>query len=403
MSARFYYSDAYRTHFRATIVDRQKVRDRWAVVLDGTYFYPESGGQPADRGVINELPVLDVTIRAEDEAVLHWLPEAIAEDHVTAEIEWERRFDHMQQHSGQHILSQAFIVVAEAETVGFHLSNETVTIDLDRDDLTQVQLDQAELLSNRIIWQNRRVTARIVTAQEADHLPLRKVPPSREGSLRLVEIENFDLTACGGTHVSHAGEIGVIKVIKTERRGGQLRVEFRCGQRALDDYRSKNSIVNALAGSLTTGQSEVIRAVDRLKEENKASRRSIKALQNELIRMRADSLIGKGRRNGHVTIVSHVMRDGDVAQLRALGLELAAAPGVVALLGLAGSKSQLIFARSEDAPGEMNQLLRAGLAVLGSNSGGGSNTVAQGAGPPADDDHVARAIAEAERLLLDQI
>jgi alanyl-tRNA synthetase len=345
--------------------------------------------------------VLEVTIREEDDEVLHWLPVAIAGDRVAAEIDWERRFDHMQQHSGQHILSQAFVVVAEAETVGFHLSADTVTIDLDKKDLTQAQLEQAEVLANRIIWQNRPVTARMVTTEEASQLPLRKVPPAREGALRLIEIEHFDLTACGGTHISHAGEIGMIKIVRTERRGGQLRVEFRCGQRALEDYRAKNGIVNALAASFTTGQPEILQAVERLREENKESRRMVKALQNDLVRKEAESLIRNGRRNGNVTVVSHVMKAGDPSQLRALGLQLAATPGVVALLGLAGSKSLLLFARSDDAPGEMNQLLKAGLAVLGSNAGGGSTTVAQGGGPAADDEQVARAIVEAERLLLE--
>jgi alanyl-tRNA synthetase len=208
MSERLYYSDSYTTHFSAKVIEQLSLNDIPAIVLDGTYFYPESGGQPSDRGMIGGVPVLAVTIRESDDAILHWLGQAIGEgDVVAAEIDWDRRFDHMQHHSGQHVLSQAFVQAAGAETESFHLSDETSTIDLHTTEVSQDQVEQAELVANQVIWENRPVRSRLVAPGQAAEMPMRKRPPSRNGKLRLIDIEDFDLTACGGTHVSRTGEI----------------------------------------------------------------------------------------------------------------------------------------------------------------------------------------------------
>ncbi len=404
MTERLYYADAYKTSFKARIVERVETAGREAIVLDASYFYPTSGGQPADHGVINLIPVVDVSVRDEDGQVLHWLESPPPNDNeVTAEVDWVRRFDHMQQHSGQHILSQAFIKVANAETVGFHLGEDNVTIDLESAELSESEVDQAETLANRIIWQNRPFLIHNVSIEEARQLPLRKMPASHEGPLRLIEIENFDLTACGGTHVSNAGEVGLIKVIKVERRSQKFRVEFRCGSRALSDYRDKNSIMNALASQLTTGQSEVLGAVERMQDELKQARRLVKKQQTALLHTEAERLLHSGTRVGEATIVTHVMPEGDGDSIRALGAILVSNPGVVALLGAAGTKSQLLFSKSSDAPGRMDLLLKAALELLDSARGGGSAMMAQGGGAPADSEQLSRAITRAEHALQHQV
>ena len=263
-SKRLYYQNAYTTRFEAKIVERVREEGQTAVILDQTYFYPTSGGQPFDTGTINNLPVTNVTIREKDEAVLHWLDtKELWQDEIVGQINWPRRFDHMQQHTGQHILSQSFIQIAQAETVGFHLSDNTLTIDLHTTKLSPTQIEETEYLANQIIWQNRPIHIRLVTQEQAKKLALRKLPPVRQGKLRLIEIDKFDLTACGGTHVQHTGEVGIIKIVKLERQNNQLRVEFCCGQRALHDYRLKNSISNQLSAELTTGMGEVIIAKHR--------------------------------------------------------------------------------------------------------------------------------------------
>src|SRR5690606_29579462 len=200
MSDRLYYQDAYQTRFRARIVERVEEDGLIAVVLDSTCFYPTSGGQPADRGTLNGRPVADVFVR-EDGAVVHLVEGELWSDEVTGEIDWQRRFDHMQQHTGQHILSQAFIRVAGAGTVSFHLGDSSATIDLDNDRLQAQQVEAAELLANRIVWENRPVRVRLVSLAEAEQLDLRKLPDVQGDVVRLIDIDQFDLNACGGTHV----------------------------------------------------------------------------------------------------------------------------------------------------------------------------------------------------------
>jgi alanyl-tRNA synthetase len=407
---RLYYEDAYATRFKARIVERVRVERGTAVataiVLDKSYFYPTSGGQPFDKGVINDVPVLDVTIREADGAILHWISEGdIWSDDVVADIHWGRRFDHMQQHTGQHILSQAFIRVADAETVSFHLSEETVTIDLEATAMQPEHIEQAELLANQVIWQNRPILMRVVTPDEAEQLPLRKIPPGRDGKLRLIEIQDFDLTACGGTHVSATGEVGLIKIVKLGRVGTHLRVEFGCGQRALQDYRQKNSVVNRLTAVLTTGTTEIVDSVSRLQEELKEARRQIKRQQTSLIQLEAESLLAHGKKKNGTIIITRVYTDAesDPSQLRTLATRLTSEENVVAFLGLAGEKCMLIFGRSAAAPGEMNQLIKPALQMLGSASGGGTGELAQGGGPAADRERVEQAVARAERLLMGQL
>ncbi len=407
---RLYYEDAYTTRFKARIVERVRVENdtavATAVVLDKSYFYPTSGGQPFDKGFINDVPVLDVTIREKDGALLHWISKGdIWSDDIVADIDWARRFDHMQQHTGQHILSQAFIRVANAETLSFHLSDETVTIDLDATLVQPEHIEQAEFLANQVIWQNRPVRIRAATTEEAQQLPLRKIPPGRDGRLRLIEIEDFDIIACGGTHVSATGEVGLIKIVKLGRVGANLRVEFCCGRRALQDYRQKNSVVNRLTAVLTTGADEIVDSVTKLQEEVKEARRQIKRQQTSLIQLEADSLLAQGKKKNATTIITCVYADAesDANHLRTLASRLTKEGNVVALLGLAGEKCVLIFSRSAAAPGDMNQLIKPALQILGSASGGGSAEMARGGGPAADVERVEQAVARAERLLLGQL
>ncbi len=405
-SKKLYYQNAYTTRFEATIVERVRQDENTAVILNETFFYPTSGGQPFDLGTINNIPVHNVTIRESDDAVLHWLDtNELWQDKIVGHIRWTRRFDHMQQHTGQHILSQAFIQIAQAETIGFHLSDNTVTIDLHTAQLSPNQVEEAEHLANQIVWQNRPVHIRSVTLEQAQKLALRKLPPARNGRLRLIEIDKFDLTACGGTHVRHTGEVGIIKIVKLERQNSQLRVEFCCGQRALYDYRLKNSIINQLSAELTTGAADLVDSVLRYKEETKESRRKLKRQQEQLLRFEAAELLATGKKVGKTAVVSRVFNsdESDAGQLRILANHLTQHAQVIALLGLAGEKSQLLFCRSQDAPGEMNQLIKPALQILGSAAGGGSVTMAQGGGPRTDQARVQQAIDKAERLLIGQI
>jgi len=403
MKERAYYLDSYTTRFNATVVEHLLVEGRQAVVLDQTYFYPTSGGQPFDKGHINEVAIFEVLVRPVDGVVLHVLESEIDRDQIIGVIDWQRRLDHMQHHTGQHILSQAFIRIAGANTIGFHLSDSTATIDLDKRVLTETQIEAVEQLVNEIIWQDRTVEMRMVTTEEAITLSLRKIPETHNERLRLIEIKDFDLTACGGTHVARTGEIGLMKIVKQERRGEKQRIEFRCAQRALSDYGQKHQIATQLSAQLTTGTTELVAAVARLQDEQKQARRQLRSQQTELDRIEAKQLLDQGRRYKDVTLIAHVFSGRDPGKVRALGGQLVRNDGVVALFGLAGNRSHLIFSRAEGAPGNMNTLLRFALNELGSQSGGGSDSFAQGVGPSADITRLQRVVSAAENQFLEEL
>ena len=404
MTERLYYTDSYTTQFTAKVVERSRENGQLALVLAQTYFYPTSGGQQADRGSINGEPVIDVFVRETDGVVVHLVQnkEEIWTDEVKGEIVWERRFDHMQVHTGQHILSQAFIQTAQAQTVSVHMGDDSCTIDLHTAEITPAQVEQAEWLANQIVWENRTVKPYFVTLEQAEKLNLRKLPPV-SGTIRLIDIDKFDLTACGGTHVARTGEVGLIKVVKLERYKEGLRVEFRCGRRAVLDYRIKNSIVNRLSSTLTTGYAGIEPAVSKMQEELKQAQRLIKKQQTDLLAFEAMRLLSEVTAKGKLRLISRAFTDWDAGQVRTLAKQLTQESGVVALLGVVGDKSQLIFARSEDAPGNMNELIKTALPVLGAAAGGGNATFAQGGGPAADQERVTQALNRAEKLILAQL
>lgn len=403
MTERLYYTDSYTTQFQAKVIERSRLENGLALVLDRTYFYPTSGGQMADYGFINGEPVRDVYVREPDGAIVHVLDnqEEIWTDEVKGEINWERRFDHMQIHTGQHILSQAFIQSAQAQTVSVHMGDESCTIDLHMADITPTQVEQAEWLANQVVWENRTVKPYFVTQEQAEKLNLRKLPPV-QGKVRLIDIDKFDLTACGGTHVARTGEVGQIKIVKLERYKEGLRVEFRCGRRALLDYRLKNSIVGRLSNVLTTGYAGLEPAVTKLQTELKQAQRILKKQQEELLTLEAERLLKDAPLKGNFRLINKTFVAWDAGQVRTLAKQLTQTNGVVALLGVAGDKAQLIFARANDAPGNMNDLIKMALPVLGAAAGGGNATFAQGGGPAADPERVAQALNRAEKLILAQ-
>ncbi len=392
MSERRYYWDAYQTQFTAQVVERVQANGRSALILDQTYFYPTSGGQPHDTGTLanaastQATAVIDVTVREDDGAILHWLASPISPEirHVNGRIDWPRRFDHMQQHSGQHILSQALLRTANAATISFHLSADSVTIDLDLPQLSPQQLIAAETLANEIVWENRPITARQVTLAEAARLNLRKIPEAAPGdALRLVEIAGFDLTACGGTHVAHTGAVGLIKIVKLERMRGQARVVFCCGSRALADYRQKQETLQEMGALLTTHFAEFPNGVRGLQAELQAANRLVKQQMEQLLALEAEQLWAQGEVYGRYTLVTHTFTGKEAAQLRQLANHLTRHSGAIALLALAGEKPFLLFSRAADAPGQMNELLQMALAQIG-GKGGGTAVTAQGGGAPAD-------------------
>jgi alanyl-tRNA synthetase len=383
---RLFYFDSYLTEFEAEVVERLAWEGHPAVVLDRTALYPTSGGQPSDRGALSAVPVLGVEVREADGAVIHLLADDLPTDHVLGEVDWSRRFDHMQQHTGQHLLSAACEQLLDADTVGFHLGSEMSTIDLSVERLPPEALEPVEGKANRVIWENRQITARFVGPAELAPLHLRH-PPKVEGPVRLVEVAGFDVNPCGGTHVARSGEIGLLKVTRVEYRGHETRVEFLCGERALRDYCLKHQTLQELAAGLSVGYWELPEAVARLQESLKTSRRQLRTAQDQALEATAARLAGSAVAAGPLLIVRALLEGHAPDQLRVLALKTAAQPGGVALLASLADRVHLCFARAEGVSLDAAVLLRIACAELGGR-GGGQPHVAQGSAPPTDRERV---------------
>ncbi len=376
-----YYQDPYLRAFTARVIGRRRHDGKETVALDRTAFYPTGGGQPHDTGTLNDVAVTDVF--AEDGLVWHVLAGELTADTVTAALDWSRRFDHMQQHTGQHILSQAFIVERNAETVAFHLGATASTIDLNRTDLGPADLAAVEAAANRVLDEARPVTAAFVTQEELARLPLRK-PPKITEAIRIVQVTGFDWSACGGTHVANSAQVGLIKIVGAERRGPELRISFLCGGRARADYARLQELMSGLAARFTCAQDEVPHAVERLARENQTTRKALEELEAQWVEATAAAWWATGQQlpNAASGPQRLVVQTADIPpeRLKKLAQALRERPGTIALLAARGERPQLIFARGDDVALNMGELLRAA-AVAGGGRGGGRPEWAQGGTP----------------------
>ena len=377
-----------------------RVNDKPAVILDETYFYPTGGGQPNDTGTITSASgkiaqVVDVQTRAEDKAVLHILSEPHDGDTVEGEINWARRFDLMQQHTGQHILSQSFIRHSDAATVGFHLGSETVTIDVDKADLSAVLLEDTELLANEVVTRNLAITTRLISPEDAEGIRMRRVPDAlATNGLRIVQIGDFDVTACGGTHVARTGEIGMIKLLAWEKYKGGTRISFVCGGRALRAMQMRTTLLDTLAADLSCAITDIPDIIAKLRESNASAEKTIKGLRERLIEYEGAELIAQSEARAGVRLVMHVEENGDPSVLRLLAARIVREPGMIAMLATAGDKVQIICARSADLSIDMSALLKTALMPLG-GKGGGQPAQAQGGAGAGSKEQVMSALRSA--------
>jgi alanyl-tRNA synthetase len=322
--------------------------------------------------------------------VLHILSAPLPAETVTGAVDAARRFDLMQQHTGQHILSQAFIHTANAETVSFHLNPDpndgALTIDLNTAALPPDAIERAEDFANSIVTENRSVSARFVNNEELQSLPLRK-PPKVEQAIRIVEIQGFDWSACGGTHVARTGEVGLIKIVKVEKRNTETRIEFRCGRRALIDYRRKHQLISQAASDLSIGFWELDQAIGRLQAEAKATRKQLVEAEARLQQVEARELLNSIEPRGDFGVITQTWSQRDAAYVKRMAGLLVAQPKTVVLLGATGQSLALVFARSKDLPIDLAALLKAAAARLG-GKGGGSPDFAQAGGPAVSEEQL---------------
>jgi len=386
MTERLYYGDSYLTSFDADVVALRSVDGAIAAVLSRTAFFPTSGGQPHDVGTLDGAQVIDV--RDDGEVILHVVTQSIA-GQVHGTIDWRRRFDHMQQHTGQHILSQAARRALGAQTLSVHFGDEVCTLDLDRSELTPDAAAAVEDLANGIVFEDRPVHVRQVDESELPALGLRR-PAKTQGLIRIVEVAEFDRSACGGTHVRHTGEVGCIKVRRWERHRGGVRLEFLCGWRALREYRWKSLLVADLAASLTVAEREVPDAVARTSAQLRARERTVSELRDRLLAREAAELLA-GSSGAPALVAAVVSHPADEAAV--LAARLTASESCVAILGADGGR--LIIARSADVALDARAVLRQALERY-DGRGGGRPEFAQGAvaaGQIADAVETARTVA----------
>jgi alanyl-tRNA synthetase len=374
MTERLYYTDAALRAFDATVVACDEVDGRAHVVLDRTTFYPTSGGQPFDVGRLGAADVIEVVDR-EDGEVVHVtsVPIAVGE-RVRGEIDWPRRLDHMQQHTGQHILSAAFDRLFGVQTVSFHMGAAESTIDLARE-VTADETVAAEAESNLVVWEDRPVTVRFVAAEEAARLPLRK-PPARAGTLRLVEVPDFDLSACGGTHVARTGVVGLIAVSGQERFKGGSRITFVCGGRALQSHRALRDVVADATRAISVTPPELGAAIRRLQQETKDRDRERRGLLEALAGYRAIEARAAAERVGDHRVVFVVEPGWDAAALKTLASRVTAEPGYIAVVAASGSPLPIVVARSADESIDAAAIVR-DLTTRFAGRGGGRSDLAQ--------------------------
>jgi len=392
MTEHLYYHDSFLYDFNAEVINVTTVDSRPAIVLDGTAFYPTSGGQVFDTGWIvparqaERLRVVEVT-EQEDGTILHFL-ENPAQIHIGSRIrgliDADRRRDHMQQHTGQHVLSAAFVRSFNMPTVSFHMGEESCSIDLETKGLAARQAEAAEALANEIVMENRSVSIRFVTSAEAKELGLRKLPPAERERLRLIDIQDFDLTACGGTHVTATGQIGCILLRKIEKVRQGWRVEFVCGGRAVRAARRDYTTLAESAGLLSAHVWDVPQQVRKAQEESRRLKKSGEHNLAELADLLASRILAETPESSGRRIVVQVYPDRDLTFVKLLAQKLIRqGSNVVALLGAGLESPALVFAQSPGQPFDMGGLMKEALAKLGGR-GGGSKDMAQG-GPPVLD------------------
>lgn len=381
MENKLFYKDPYITAFSTKLITQKKDElDRWYATLEETAFYPTGGGQPYDTGNLNGVKVIDV--EEVDSEIRHYLEERlkVMDNVVEGEINWERRFDHMQQHTGQHILSAAFEALFEFTTIGFHLGKETLTIDLDTEELTDQQIMKVEKLANQVIIESRPIETKWVTSAQLSMYPLRKQPTFTE-NIRLVIIPEFDYNGCGGTHPNTTAEVGSIKILSWERQKKKVRVQFVCGNRVISQFKRKNEVLNELTGLLNAPEQDLTVAAKRLIENGREQEKLIAELREALVTYEAKELIENARQAESGKIVSKVFQKRSIQEMQKLARIITSREDRVLVLFVneADEKLQFVCARGLAISISMKQMADT-LIPLINGKGGGNDSFAQGGG-----------------------
>lgn len=376
MTERLYYGDPFLREFEATVISCEPEGSRWRVTLDKTAFYPSSGGQPHDTGTLGGAKVVEVA-DMEDGKIVHYTSAEVPAGPVTGKIDWPRRFDHMQQHTGQHLLSAVFIDLFGFPTVSFHLGKEISTIDLEAPSIVPRHMEEAEERTNEIIFEDRLVKVRYGTAEELAEAGIRK-KVDRDGVLRAVEIDGIDRQPCGGTHLAHTGQAGMLLLRKLERRRDVWRLEFVCGMRALTTARADYASLWHAATLLSCATADVPGVIGKTLEERRATHGLAKRMEGRLAEHEARALLAEAVAGANgMRLVVAAMDDATPSYLTLLAARLVGEGGIVVILGERAG-GHLVFAQPRGSAGDMGALARVIFKEFG-GKGGGAKDFAQGA------------------------
>jgi alanyl-tRNA synthetase len=391
---KLYFDFPYQRDFSARIVERRTQEGRPALVLDQTCFYPESGGQPFDIGTLAGVNVLQV-FEAEGK-IVHVVENDILSEEVIGNIDWTTRFDHMQQHAGQHVLSQSFFELYKAETLSFHLGEEVSTLEMDLRNFTEDQAARIEERANAVVFENREIKSYFVSEEQVKAIPLRR-PPKKHGLIRVVEVAGFDFSACGGTHPYRTGEIGLVKILKWDRIRDNIRFDFVCGKRAMKDYALKHSILREMALSFTVIESEVPASVAKISTELKDQKKRMKKIQERLMQLEAQEMIQKAEGR----IIKGTSAERTVEGTRHLALNIINSGEFIVLFGsIMEGRGHLILAASESLGFDTRELIPI-VSPLVEGKGGGSPSLVEIFAPVTS--NIEKALDHAFQYVLEKI
>jgi len=379
MTEQLYFDDPLTLEFTAQVTECHSLNGgRFGLVLPRTYFYPTSGGQEHDTGSIDDARVLDVY--KDNGSIIHVTDKALPLGEYLARIDRDRRIRAMQHHTGQHILSASFLEVADIESISANINGDNPsTIDLEVGELDLQTLRRAEMFANGILFENRAVKSYYVTDAEVPSIPFRK-PPKVSGRIRVVEVDGFDYTPCGGTHCLNTGMVGLIKILRTERVNQKLRVHFVAGYQALDYFKAYQDVSQQVAAVLETGVDGIPAILQRKLDQLKATQTELETLRTGLLAAEAEQLAASAQTVGSLRLVTALFRDRPGTDLRQLGMRLRDVPGMVALLAaFDGGKLSLVTACAKDSNVDARNLLKVHLAPF-NGRGGGDASLAQGGG-----------------------
>lgn len=374
MTRKLYYESAYTREWETAVTGSEQREDGLYVTLAETAFYPHGGGQPCDLGDIGGAAVLDVIL--ENDEVLHKVDAMPASGKVRCTIDWERRFDHMQQHSGQHLLSAVFRGMLDAPTLSFHLGTEIATIDIGCTELSAERLQAVEAEVNRHIYMNHAIRSYFVSDEEMARLPLAKQPKVTE-NFRIVETEDVEYNACGGTHVSATGSIGMIKLLRSDKQKGNIRITFKCGGRALCEFNDQSRILGVLSAKYNTGKDEIIDRIEKGEQEQKRLELELAALKDSNDGYLAQELLAALEPDS--ALVSRIFEAKPLKDLQSLAAKLTALTDLPVLL-VSAAENKAVLAHSGKAGFSCGAFFKAELGAF-QGKGGGSDKLAQAGFP----------------------